>query len=1049
MTLGRDKLLSHFKDQILGPREGGEEALDDSPLDNYATGILFPQESSTNEVLESDSYGDSSSGSSEADEEGVVDDVLSMANQHQPASMGLSFFLSTDKKESASIKCTLSGARYQHEKKILESEMDGEGNPREVKVWQRKPFENIEILLSPKERQTICNELDVAVFSRWRPWHNGFVVTVAISNNSRGKAYDNVPACVFQPSITIQSDSGLFGDYPFIESLIADDDESELRLRYQHQKVYAVGHGCAADWELTNGHCASIFSTFIPSFDVLHLDTVREIDSDALKLANLRDGESEAVSQLLRKFVDGYANWLEEQREISPNTPEANRILTRIQTSIDRMKRGVDALGDPIVFEAFQLSQNVMIRQMEHSSTSLGGGLFSSSDAPRMPDSSLYTESESKWYPFQLAYQLLCLDSLVNPESEDRSIVDLIWASTGSGKTEAYLALAAMSIIYRRLTAGSRSGGTVVITRYTLRLLTVQQFERTARLACALESLRKEHPSSLGKEPVTIGLWIGRSQTPNTFSECIEWAQDIELNPSGQKGFQISGCPWCGARIVPVQDAPPRDNQFGFTAKNNSFKLHCPSIQCDFNEELPIQIVDEALYMNPPTILIGTVDKFARLTWEGRAGVFFGGEDNLPPSLIIQDELHLLEGPLGSTTGIYEAAFGLLCELKGQKPKILASTATIREADSQIRAIYGSSAHLFPSAGLDYSDSYFVKENPDRPGRTYVGVHCPSKTPSTSRIWVSSLLLQSQSQVEYDEPEETDGYWTLVAFHNTKYELGSSLTAGLDDIPARLQYLSPEPDSRRSLSPDDVMELSANIPSSQIPDALDRLSSPWYEKDSVAFVPCTKMFSVGVDIQRLGLMLVVGQPLQTSEYIQATSRVGRGKAPGLVVTLYSSGKPRDRAHYERFRSYHSALYRWVEPTSVTPFSLSSRKRSLAAVFVILMRHWAGYTRNEDARRFDPESEGVSRIIEGLYRRALQSDPSEAENVRLYLQKLAEDWGSLIREIPDLSFHDNNRGSNRTLLKAFGDSYGQWEAHHSMRNVDVQTPIDVIDWRLND
>ena len=1025
----KDNLISYLESQLQGPKSGEYEILDESPLACYATGILFSQQQMNNSE-KSDPFGGDMNRGSETEEGVAVDEAVSMANQYNPSSLALSFFVRAldQPKEEISISVNAKAALY----------------TRNDPEWKRQPLEDQSLILRKADanKKINCLNKNATLRTKWRKKDDGYVVTIALVNELIGKESE-AENNLYQAGIEVQSQSGLISPYPSTSEIVTNQDDEELSIRYAHEKVYGVGHGCAVDWEFQESRGILLRSKFIPSYEVPNQDTVKEQSKPILKLTTLRDLPKSDLVTELNNFVDGYEEWYFDQKELAGEDTASLRIVKRIEDAIKRMRRGVSSLDQDDVLESFRLSQQAMIMQMEHSDKDLGGGRHNLENAPEMPEFGSYETSSKRWYPFQLAYIILCLPSVVNPEDEDRSEVDLIWASTGSGKTEAYLALAAISIIYRRITE-KKHGGTSVITRYTLRLLTIQQFERTARLACALESLRRVN-SSLRQDQITIGLWIGGSQTPNTFSRAVQWSKDIKRDPLGGKSFQLDTCPWCGTRIIPESSARP-DEHFGFKATNESFSLNCVNPGCEFHRNLPIQVVDEALYKDPPTILIGTVDKFARLAWEEKAGIFFGSDSCLPPSLIIQDELHLLAGPLGTTTAIYEAGFAVLCKMKGPQPKILASTATIREADAQIQAIYGRNSNLFPPAGLDSRDSYFTRETYEKPGRTYVGILCPSLTAPTAKIWTSAILLQSNNEIEFDDAEEKDAYWTLVAYHNSKRELGASVTDGIDSIPGRLQFLSLSSDAEdRVLGQNQVMELSANIDSSLIPDALARLNSHMKDEKAVGFVPCTTMFSVGVDVQRLALMLVVGQPMQTSQYIQATSRVGRGKHPGIVITLFSPTKPRDRSHYENFRSYHGALYRWVEPTSVTPFSLASRERSLAAVFAILVRHGLGLNKNIDAKKFCSENLDVDKIVNLLCEQCEMSDPEETNNLRLNLRRLTDQWKDRAREDGELFYQEGNSGSDKTLLRSFGDRRGMWPALHSMRSVDVESRLRILDW----
>src|SRR5207244_4305647 len=150
-----------------------------------------------------------------------------------------------------------------------------------------------------------------------------------------------------------------------------------------------------------------------------------------------------------------------------------------------------------------------------------------------------------------------------------------------------------------------------------------------------------------------------------------------------------------------------------------------------------------------------------------------------------------------------------------------------------------------------------------------------------------------------------------------------------------------------------------------------RLAQNFSRDEAADIAIATNMISVGLDITRLGLMVVFGQPKSSAEYIQATSRVGRdSNRPGLVVTLLNIHKPRDRSHYERFVAYHESFYRSVEATSVTPFSPRALDRGLAGTVVALAR--LGYlpmTPAPDASRILTDKAQLGFVVDVLEKRA--------------------------------------------------------------------------------
>jgi superfamily II DNA/RNA helicase len=305
-----------------------------------------------------------------------------------------------------------------------------------------------------------------------------------------------------------------------------------------------------------------------------------------------------------------------------------------------------------------------------------------------------------------------------------------------------------------------------------------------------------------------------------------------------------------------------------------------------------------------------------------------------------------------------------------------------------------------------------------------------------------AALQQAPIECNLTEPER-DAYWTLVAYHNSLRELGKTVTLARDDIPARIGVIADDDANTRDLDSFSVLEMTSNLSDEEIPQAFSRMKRGPDEDGSVSIAACTSMFSVGVDIDRLGLMLVNGQPKTTSEYIQASSRVGRGKVPGLVVMHYAANKPRDRSHYESFIPYHSTLYRNVEPTSVTPFSLPSRERALHAAFVILVRHGVGLTDNVDADRFNKEDPEVQKALKMLSKAVRRMEPEESEATERQLENIASEWHHRAQGHSSTLYYNSGTRSRQTLLRNFGESREGWATLHSMRNVDRQCEIKVI------
>lgn len=1036
-SIERDAVVTYLVSHLVGPLNGELEEVVGPPASRYTCGILFPtiengltlESSARGNIF--DEYGDAVSTDS-------GDDPVQLSGQILPSSLGFSFYT-----QSNYLTCVINAATY---------ELVGGDN------WKRRPTS--ETVIIEKAVTTVPVLSGRAILKlKWRNLPaGGWLVTLTILNSSTFKKEPtafNCPAeCLYQVSIRCICDAGI-GGYPSSEHIgQLTAEEEDLELLYRNSKPYAIGHGCATSNSSIqqDGTVSWVQSEIIPQHEVPPIVPSQGND-EVLIIKNLVK-LSEVMLNDLSTFLDRYEGWISQnelfaEKLASRYQSASRRLILRQRVALGRMRRGVELIcSDKMIQDSFKLANEAMLMQMFHSREFAKRREVD--DAKRvMPKKSEYVSFKAEWRPFQLAFFLLCIGS-EDETNEKPGPIDLIWFPTGGGKTEAYLAVAAFKIFHRRLTEPLRGGGTAVITRYTLRLLTAQQFQRTSALVCAMEVLRRRENGSLGNSIISLGLWIGKKATPNTFSEAKRIFEEIVLTAEKpQNPFQLQMCPWCGTSIIPANKRQDKD-AYGVIMKNDLFKLRCPNNDCEFggnDQTLPINVVDQALYLDPPTVLIGTVDKFARLPWDEKAGCFFGSENSDPPSLIIQDEMHLLAGPLGTIVGAYEAAIESLCKVKsktGRLPLIIASTATIRESDSQSKHLYGRDVSVFPPSGLTAGDSFFAREDLERPGRLYVGVLGSIHSKSTSLIRTAAVLAQAPLEIELSESIR-DAYWTQVIYHNSLRELGQTTTFARDDIPSWIAQIAIDQDLMRRLDDTNVLEITSNVNSSDLPAALERLNESHGGDDEVSLLVCTNMFSVGVDVQRLGLILMNSQPKSTAEYIQSTSRVGRaedGSRPGLVVCHYATNKPRDRSHYEHFAGYHGALYKYVEPSSVSPTAIRARERVLHAALVIMARHGFGLSSNSDAAKFTRSDEGMAKGIQILIERYARSDDSEIAAISDEINRLASDWEEKTKL--NLQYQTQNKvpAPTHALLKYYGQPGEGWATLNNMRNVDDECEIRI-------
>lgn len=1053
----RDQVLNRFRAELLGPAGSDDEAIVGRPYWRYLCGMLFPS-SVASEDLEEDDEKDAQAVTT-GDEQ--ADPAIALAYDALPSSMGISFFVSG----ATVLSCGIQGARY-------------EPDPETTDRWVRRPLgtsvspTQVE-LRAPKAGARGTQEQPIwggraRVTAVFRPRANGHLVTVSLVNAQNapgGGPGRKIEQMLFQCQFTVHLPDGSIGEYPTIARYSRHEEDEELAVAYGNRKTFGIGHGCAASWDPTTATVHGIKADPLPTFEVRGLTTSISLPEPARRCLDIRwlaDPRTPRAQlrDALEAMVDAYRKWVDGQEEAIAVLDEihasaATRMVQRQRVATARMQKGIKVLfaADEAVLEAFRIAQEAMLRQFLWVARRTGPkGLGEGNVTPIDPW--IRADAPPSWRPFQLAFQLVVIESLADPESPDRDTLDLLWFPTGGGKTEAYLALAAFEIALRRIRHGEAGAGTAVLMRYTLRLLTSQQFERAATLISVLETMRQEQPRlGLGEQAIRLGLWVGGSTTPNALDHdsdrspgARQLLDRILDDETPENPFQLRTCPYCGTRIIPTRKSARRSD-YGVEVTPTAFKMNCPDSRCVLNGEIPVSMVDADLYRRPPTFLIGTIDKFARMVWDASSRVFFGGGSSLPPSLIIQDELHLITGPLGTIAGLYEAGIDSVLKSRGLPAKYVAATATIQRATEQSRTLYARAASVFPPPGLDAANSFFSKEDLDSPGRTFVGAMGHGLYSSlTSLIQVSAAAAAVSTEIPESQSLARDSYWTQVIYHNSRQELGKTTTMLRDDVRTRLSVLQPDEARRREF--DSIEELSANLKGSQISEAIERMQVEWPNPTVIDAVACTNMISVGVDIARLGLMIVKGQPKATSEYIQASSRVGRDprRLPGIVLALYSATRPRDRSHYETFQSYHQSLYRVVEPATVTPFSPPARERALHAGLVLALRHTLAWIEPRDAGEFDPNDPEQASIIQ-MFRTRLLAACREDERAELltHLDTLLTDWARW-RDEPGspLSFSDARQF--HPLLAQFpsdGDqANGHWPTLNSMRHVDGEVAFGV-------
>lgn len=1090
----RQEVIGMLKKDLLGP--GNEnEVLQQNPRFEYIVGMLAPQTSDDSNEQEIEGDALFAEGADFTADEEDENEPVSALRFKIPSSIGISFYLESNVK---SLNIDVNWGDYT---KASDKTTNKDGKEVNVNTYTRHPQkETVVIDLQDfgksKEYPLICDSNVVLHVSRIE-LKQGYTLVTAYIINRRKNPESDIAGMMFQVKLRVYSPDGadIFVAEHICRKILAADE-----FYFAQRPILGRGRGCAAIWKANeNGRATEICSTFIPEYEFPGVSAALEgfdpfyFSMRTLSVAKKKDD----IIARLYVLADSYAAWIQEKlvqdKKMSDTgfkSEIGDSVVAKCEEALGRIRAGIQLLiDDDIVFDAFCFMNRAMIlqRNIMNFSKKHGAGIecsFTDFVDPRNP------ANDFGWRPFQIAFILMNLQAIVDPKHEDREVVDLLYFPTGGGKTEAYLGLMAFVIANRRLRADehddyNRDGGVTAILRYTLRLLTTQQRDRITKMIVAAELIRQREAPKYGNEPISIGFWVGGGVTPNTFDELKEDPEDPAKTRAARSKKnsiykQILTCPFCGKHLT--------EENFYIDIPTKSVSIYCSDDKCMFYRykpnnkiKIPVYLVDEEIYAKCPTIILSTVDKFARLPWDVNTNALFGRVDRicsrdgyvaiganharhnrtdelptstltsikpfLPPELIIQDELHLITGPLGTVYGAYETIIEDLCTytLTGKKikPKYVVSTATIKNADEQAKCLYGrKETAQFPPNGFEIGDSFFIREVPvdQDPFRKYVGVCAPGQSVKTALLRIYSIILQCTFNLSQQEEYKDfiDPYYSLVGYYNSIRELGGAVRLLQDDIPDRIQRIKKKYGMSKQRFLNHKVEITSRMSSYDIPKKLSQLETPYTSKDCLDTAIATNMIAVGMDVDRLGLMVVTGQPKQNSEYIQATSRIGRSY-PGLVVTLYSPYRPRDLSHYENFTGYHSQLYRFVEGTTATPFSARARDRVLHALVISAIRlHYPDFANNDGAAAIDKlTDEQLSNIKALIMDRLNIIKPSAKADAEHEIDDFINNWKLLAAQPKGLKYYVFKTDKYNRLMNSYGEVCTDFEKAtlRSMREVE--------------
>lgn len=879
-----------------------------------------------------------------------------------------------------------------------------------------------------------------------------------------------------------------------------DEEDSFNKLIYREYIDYGEGYNTSVNWGKTESGLTFVSSNFLPTQETPTVDfkpskiedgkIIGRIKNDDILsfryLSSLNSRSDEDVIIGLNTFIDAYGNendtsWIKDKQldldneNLNDESKDLlNKQLKACRNDYKRLKRNITLLkNNKEALLAFRTMNTAMFMQLHHSIKKKDIKPFvldKVNNEEYYSTEKIYDkdgkETEYKWRSFQLAFILLNVDAFVKPDQNDNTvedvfgtgwperneISDLVWFPTGGGKTEAYLGIIAFTIALRRFTKGGQAYGTTVLMRYTLRMLTLQQFQRATMLIFALDVIRKDNFSlpgnlSLGNERITIGLFVGGDSLPNYWSqgeksmvnELKKISNFVENNQSISTNLPFTDCPWCGGDLF-IDDALPnvKPNHTGNYNIGDQLNISCNSEGCTFHsrrssnaKSLPFRLFDEDIYKFPPTLLFGTVDKFAALAnnvstepglrnKDSRRLVGKGHDINvLPPELIIQDELHLLLGPLGSSVGLFEKSIDYLCTYSDEngnkiKPKIVTSTATTRNTDKQIFALFNRRSEIFPKQGITCDDSFFAfykrsEVNIEEYGfkRKYVGVLPIGKTQVWMQLRIISITLSHRlkyfkekytidevfenSKVLEDLKKVFDYYHTILAYYNSLKDVGKAQSQLDHYLPGDINYVIKNTipwsffdELLRDKKAINDSELTGRLSGEEVKTNLAEIEKEWHLLEKIddseelklklnnppEFIISTNMISVGIDVSRFNTIVINSMPRNIAEYIQASSRVARDE-DGIVFTVHHPFRSRDISHYQKFKEFHEKFYSYVEPISVTPFASKALDRYLAMYAIVIIRHNEdlGLMNNDSANAIDNDKID---IIKQLIKEEIQS-----------------------------------------------------------------------------
>lgn len=606
------------------------------------------------------------------------------------------------------------------------------------------------------------------------------------------------------------------------------------------------------------------------------------------------------------------------------------------------------------------------------------------------------------WRLFQIVFIVSMLAEAVRSEyredaslsAADLEVANLLYFPTGGGKTEAFLGITVFTMFFDRLRG--KNQGITAFLKYPLRLLAVQQLDRVLTIIMKANKVRKESAALREMTEFRVGFYVGNNNTPNKIdikerlSSRGGQQQDLDLilesDPETLNEYYrfIDTCPCCGKKQVNVQ----------FNKERWVLEHVCDNPECEMGT-LPLFIVDSEIYRYLPSVVVSTIDKMSMIGTTNEFKMLFGQvrkwcpthgfsvgsrctcagcsghvqnvnylKDPVP-TLMIQDEMHLIKESLGTFDSHYES-FLYYYARKMIKPehrkqiRFIGATATISMYEEHIKNLYHMYARRFPCEypSVKNGEDFYSFTNEEDITRIILG-YAPYGRSITDGMWESVYVMrlvvyrmirnwqesyQALCKKGFDASEEEYknmlfDYWIELVYNNRKQDAMELENAFKNQGNNFLQA--------KGIPEFVVEQMTSDVDFQTVRKTLFDIQENRKKYDSTNLILATSTISHGVDEDSFNIMYFFGMPNNNAEYIQAYSRTGR-KYTGIVVDIIRLMRVRDRSYLKNFVTFHQNKDDLVESVPINRWAKNAIYSTLPGILSgVLMQYYTVETNNDN------------------------------------------------------------------------------------------------------